>query len=375
MMTTCTSCYSTTTNGLGLCALCRQGAGTALEFLSVYFRNLARWRPERAGSRPVPGSRPPKGAFASETADNGADTIARALDEVGTSLTSWVGKLVYERTDLEVPDLEDEPTTITAMCSLLTENLTTIATHDWAGTLVRAITAHEHRLAKLTTDAVPGWYAGTCRRQVPDPDGAPGDTQRCSAPLYVVPGLTWVRCSSCDVSIAARDNLDVILDEAADWIDRPMRLAEILVALLDTEHSTPRLHKRIATWGERERIPVYRRRDPDGDEFGPKLYRLGDVLARLRADGPTLSDSLDDLREKVARPSVIAALLVAKFDAEESVPRISGRIRKWGERGPEAGGIPSHRETDAAGNPTGPRLYRLGDVLDRIDLNKHQEIA
>ena len=86
-----------------------------------------------------------------------------------------------------------------------------------------------------------------------------------------------------------------------------MRLAEAVVALGDTEQSVPRLHKRISKWGEERKrrvirdgeavtlvtppkIEVYRRRDDDGDEVGPKRFRLGDVLDLLRSEGATRLD-------------------------------------------------------------------------------------
>jgi hypothetical protein len=56
-MIDCKHCGATTSNGLALCELSQMAAAKSLEFLPVYFRNLARWRPGRAGSRPVPGSR------------------------------------------------------------------------------------------------------------------------------------------------------------------------------------------------------------------------------------------------------------------------------------------------------------------------------
>lgn len=83
-----------------------------------------------------------------------------------------------------------------------------------------------------------------------------------------------------------------------------MRLAEAIVALIDTEQSVPRLHKRISKWGETRtrkvkrdgetikitvppRLTSHRKRDTDGDLVGPKRYRLGDVLDLIHAQGET----------------------------------------------------------------------------------------
>lgn len=277
----CYHCKAPTTNGLALCDLAQAGASTALEFIPVYFRNLARWRPGRAGSRPVPGSREPTNG------GGRSDRIELALDAAENDISGWARMLADDR-GVELPDLDDEADRIAAVCRLLAENLTSIATLEWCGEFVRdefvkegaecqGIGFHEKRLRDLTEDVAPGWYAGACRH--------------CTASTYVVPGLTWVKCQACGSTTYARDHLEIILDEARGWVARPMRLAEAVVALIDTELSTPRLHKRISKWGERGQITPHRKLDRDGDEVGPKCYRLGQVLDLLRSEGGTrLSD-------------------------------------------------------------------------------------
>jgi hypothetical protein len=299
-MIRCLHCGAETSNGLALCELCQRFVVTALEYLPVYFRNLARWRPGRAGSRPVPGSR-----VLYDGVIRGAgtgDRISDALDEVATALLTWARVLVKDRphftrpltyddavltSDLpsEVSDVlsDDPPQMARVLCRQFEKHLTSIATLDWCGEFVRDLGIHETRLRQLTENAMPGWYAGGCRR--------------CAAPTYVVPGLTWVTCGSCGATTYARDHLDVILTEARGWVARPMRLAEAVVALVDTEMSVPRLHKRISKWGERERIEALRRLDHDGDPTGPKRFRFGDVLDVLRAEGST---RLDDKGERNA---------------------------------------------------------------------------
>lgn len=266
----CTSCSAETTNGLVLCDLCQMHASKCLEFLPVYFRNLARWRPGRSGVRPVPGSRMPSGLGTA-----GDDRVSEALDEAGNAITTWARSLQDDR-GVVVPDTDDEPSMVAAACRVLAENLTSIGTLEWAGEFVQGVGEHEEALRKLTETAVPGWYAGACHL--------------CTAPTYVVPGLTWVTCRACGSTTYARDHLETILVEARGWIARPMRLAEAVVALVDTEQSVPRLHKRISKWGERGRIDAHRRLDKDGDECGPKRFRLGEVLDALATDGATRLD-------------------------------------------------------------------------------------
>lgn len=272
-MIRCLHCGAETSNGLALCDRCRIAATTYLEFIPVHFGNLARWRPGRAGSRPVPGSREPQGALGGIQGDR----VGRCLDEAGNDLTTRVRQLVDDR-GVDVPAAADETNTVRVACWLLNENLVSISTLDWCGDLVTDLHRIESDLRRLSEKVVPGWYAGACRR--------------CGTSTYVIPGLTWVSCGGCGATTYARDHLETVLDEARDWVAQPMRIAEAVVALVDTELSVPRLHKRISKWGEREAIAVIRRIDGDGDEVGPKRYRLGDVMDRLLTEGATRLDNL-----------------------------------------------------------------------------------
>lgn len=276
-MSSCLSCTAEVTNGLALCEGCRIRCAVYLEFLPVYFANLARWQPGRAGSRPVPGSRIPKGVIPAT-----GDSVSVALDEAGAELDTWARCLSDDR-GVVIPAAEGEASVVRVLCWVFAENLTSIATLEWAGEFVRGLERHEARLQALTHKVAPGWYAGACAR--------------CDTSTYVVPGLTWVTCGGCGARTYSRDHLDIVLDEAREWVERPMRLAEAIVCLVDTEQSIPRLHKRISKWGERGAkggIESYRSIDADGDEVGPKKFRLGDVMDRLRANGETRGDRRGD---------------------------------------------------------------------------------
>jgi hypothetical protein len=278
----CQHCGATTNNGLGLCELCRRKGETCLTYLPVYFRNLARWRPP---ARPN-GSLGTSGTWLIKRGDSESSRIGHALAQASNDITTYARGLADDRGVQTPSDAENEAETVEALCLWLNVHLTSIATLEWAGQFVRDIDRHERILCSLTEMAVPGWYAGACRRKV-------SLTDACGAPTYVVPGLTWVTCAACGATTYARDHLDAIVEEASMWRARPMRLAEAIVALVDTEQSVPRLHKRISKWGERGRIEAvdrlgYRRElGYAGEQYAPKQFRFGDVLDALLSEGAT----------------------------------------------------------------------------------------
>jgi len=302
-MTNCVHCGATTSNGLVLCELAQMQAAQGLEFIPVYFRNLARWRPGRAGSRTVPGSRVLYDGSDREALSTGTDRVQSALEQAGNDINRLVERLTEERgLDVDHPDTEAEQ--VAAHCRLLAEHLATISASTWADVFLRKVTQHESTLRDLTEDVAPGWYAGGCKQ--------------CDSGTYVIPGLTWVKCRGCGANTYARDHLDTVLDEARAWVAQPMALARAIVALVDTEQAVARLHKRISKWGERKQIPVIRatRTEHVYDldlgtmvfrevESGPKRFRLGDVLDALKRNGPTRTDS------EVAKAEAEAAAEVA----------------------------------------------------------------
>lgn len=277
----CLHCHAATTNGLALCELCQRHAHLVLEYLPVYFVNLARWRPGRAGSRPVPGSR----VLYDGAVRASGDRIQDALDEAGNALVTYARMLDDDR-GIRTPTAHTEAEQATTLCATFTTHLTTIAALEWAGQFVTDISIHERRLQALTMAAIPGWYAGTCR-QSRGIDMATGDATTCGTRTYVVPGLTWVTCDGCGATTYARDHLPAVLEEARVWVAPPKAIASAIVALMDSEQSVIRLHDRIRQWEKRGRIEGIRRLDHDGDPTGPKRYSMGDVLDILGREGAT----------------------------------------------------------------------------------------
>ena len=269
-------CGAETTNGLALCDLCQSKARLVLAVLPVYFRNCSRWRPGRAGSRPVPASREPSGPSAGK-----GDRVEQALDAASNELGTWARALVEDRPylakvlDEMTADLPDEVQVVTRLSAFFEEHLTSITTLDWCGKFVRTLSQHEVTLRLLTESVAPGWYAGGCRS--------------CGSGTYVVPGITWVTCGGCGATTYARDHLEVVLNEARDWVARPKALAEAVVALVDTEQSVAKLNERIRRWSHLEWLQPVRLLDERGRPTGIKRYRFGDVLdlALGVADAPT----------------------------------------------------------------------------------------
>lgn len=267
-MIRCDHCGAETDNGLALCALCQRLAESICEYIPIYYRNLSRWRPGRAGSRPVPGSR---ALWDGSPADR-SDRVTRALDEAGNALTTWARALADDRphmVDMLTPERADEAGVAVDLCNVFAAHVTSIATTAWCGEWLRDLCVHEQRLRALTEQVTPGWYAGACKR--------------CGVGTYVVDGFTWVTCSGCGATTYARDHLETVLTEARGWVARPKAMAEAIVALVDTEVSVPRMHDRIRQWSQREQVTAFRALDGEGDEVGPKRYRLGDVLDLMMA--------------------------------------------------------------------------------------------
>jgi hypothetical protein len=256
----CLHCGAETTNGLALCELARRKVEADLEYLPVYFANLARWsRPARPN-----GSLGSRGQWLLRRGASDGNRIGRALDETGTDLVGWARQLQDDRDVVTPGDADDEATTVRWLCAHLAEHLTSIATCDWAGDFVQATGMLEADLRALTEQVAPGWYAGACKR--------------CTYPTHVVPGLTWVTCGGCGATTYARDHLEQVLVEARGWVARPKPMAEAIVALVDSELSVQRVHDRIRAWESRGRLVATRALDHDGDPIGPKRYRFGEVL-------------------------------------------------------------------------------------------------
>lgn len=281
----CQSCGATTHNGLALCEMCRHQARGALEErLPILFRNLAR---QRRPARPN-GSLGSRGQWLMKRGESEGSRVQSALDRFINDLVGRARMLNDDR-DVETPEATTEAEQVDALCDHLARHLGSIATLDWAGDLVRELARHEKAAVDLTAAVVPGWYAGLCRQSAGR--DMEGNEHLCETPIYVMPGMTWATCSGCHAVTHAADHVEVILEEASVWVAPPRRVAEALVALVDSEESVPQLHDRIRQWEQRGRLAAVRRYDEDGDPIGVKRYRLGEVLALVtRAPQAVVAD-------------------------------------------------------------------------------------
>lgn len=272
----CDNCGASTSNGLALCQACRAWFLVNTEFIPVYYRNLARWRPSQAtGAKRAKQTAPAMPTLGGQ----GTDRIGRILEETHTDILRLTEHLTEDRPQhtrvIARINRLDEEATVALTCALLTKYVDSLTTLSWIKDIVTGIGEIEQVLREETERSMPGWYAGACTL--------------CGVPTHVVPGLTWVTCGGCGATTYAKDHLGVILNEAREWVSTPGGVAVALVALLDDEDSILRLRKRITNWGNRDQIETHRRLDEDGDPVGVKRYRLGDVL-----------DALDGERRKVS---------------------------------------------------------------------------
>lgn len=286
----CFACGATVSNGLALCDLCQTRIRLIADVLPTYYRNLARWRPGKAGSRPVPGSRPPAGALETTSDDTTGDRISDRLDDALTTLHGlaktaatrrpYLGQLYDRLSTARAQDRLDDTQVVDWLCRGLARHLSSLATLDSCGQLVAGLAYHEEVLRELTEELIPGWYAGACTT--------------CGSGTYALTDLTWVSCRGCGKRDHAAAHIPTILHEARGWVAPPAVLADTLVALVDGEQSPRRLYDRIRQWAARGRLAAVHqiRRDYSWDEdqlrfvvtdqeVGAARYRLGDVLDLL----------------------------------------------------------------------------------------------
>lgn len=148
-----------------------------------------------------------------------------------------------------------------AVSSWLVEHMGDLRMRNWSTTLHAELDKLLRECERITHEAVPRVFGGTC----------PED----ETPLYAAKGDTVVRCKTCGTSYEVmrwRAHAQLAADH---HVATPAELSRLL--------STPRYNlevtaHQIRMWADRDKLT---RTNPETDETGKRLmptYRLGDVL-------------------------------------------------------------------------------------------------
>ena len=297
----CTNCQAATSDHLALCTACQTTATVALVNVSAYHADVARIQPgERVKVRGAYQSAPPP-----ETKD-AYDRISAVLDAVENSVGTWCRALEEDR-----PEAGAFPNGLTARTGWLDKHLSSIATLEWAGEMVRDMLACERKLLTILDKSDTGWFAGECGARLEDDRAHDGTTcgcachngldyacdvpggcgsevavieVKCQRNLYVTPGQSWVRCPECGTTYDSASRRDQLMREARDKVAPVTVIARAVVGLVDTESSVERLANRIDQWVKRERLQDLGVRVLTPGAKAQRVYRLGDVFDLLKLD-------------------------------------------------------------------------------------------
>lgn len=301
---TCMHCTAEVTNGLALCARCRQTLSVSLVNVAAYHGDVLRIQPgERVKVRSTYQSTPPPGSAPAY------DPISNAASEVDNMIGTWCRLLTDDR-----PEAGDIPTTTTLRCGWLEHHIPSIATLEWGAELLRDCLAAERRLMRILDKADTGWYAGKCGSVLEDErvhDGTTclcachnGATYACDVPggcgselgqtiaavtcergLYATPGQSYIRCPECGKTHNVADRQTQMLQEAKDHVAPVAVIARAVVGLIDDEVSVERLANRIDQWVHRGQLHDLGVRVLGGSK-PQRVYRIGDVFDLLKRNMP-----------------------------------------------------------------------------------------
>ena len=299
----CTNCTAEVTNGLALCAKCRQTLTVALVNVAAYHADVLRIRPgERVKVRSTYQSTPPPGATPTY------DPISDVADAVATMVYTWCLALVDDR-----PTAGKIPGETTTRCGWLEHHIPSIATLEWAAELLRDALAAERKLVRILDKADTGWYAGRCGSSLEEERIHDGTTclcachngiyQPCDMPggcgsevaviaavtcergLYATTGQSWIRCPECGTTHNVADRRAAMMDEAREQVAPVAVIARAVVGLIDTEASVERLANRIDQWVSRGQLHDLGVRVLTGNK-PQRVYRIGDVFDLLERNLP-----------------------------------------------------------------------------------------
>lgn len=274
----CQHCGADTSGAgyLALCSRCQRTVGVALVNVAASYADLFTIGAGPSGLRIRGGDSDPTAAAASRRL--GGDPIEDAADEAKAALVGWVRSLLDDR-----PQLAKRPAdNVEALARLLGQNVRSIATLPWAGSMAHELLELERRLRRIIEANKGKWYAGVCGHVPDDVDPEQQPETFCTRVLYADPDSDFVRCPVCRTNWSVSWRREVLLDQARDEVTNVATIARALVALLEDQPSVAKLEARIQKWIERGKIE--RRGHLDIDGRVRKVYRLGDVLDTLMGD-------------------------------------------------------------------------------------------
>lgn len=272
----CLSCGAETTNGLALCERCRDTLTQALVNTSAYYADVDQIQPgQRVKVRSAYQSTTPP-AFTPVR-----DPISDALDHVATIVFGWCRNLEDDR------PVQPMPSTTERRLGWLEGHITSIATLEWAGELLREMLDCERMLRRILDRADTGWYAGICGNEVGRETTEGGDVLpvNCERHLYGGSGKAWVRCPECGRTWDSGERRSKMIADARNEHAPVSVIAHATVGLMDGEHSVKRLANRIDQWVSRKKLQSLGVRVlADGKPH--RVYRLGDVFDLLGLEVP-----------------------------------------------------------------------------------------
>lgn len=271
----CLFCDADVTNGLALCARCQQTLSVSLVNVAAFHADVLRIQPgERVKVRSTFRSTPPP------SSEPSIDKITATTGYVDTIVVGWVRNLTDDRPQLSTP-----PSEVEKACGWLEDHISTIATLEWAGEMLREMLDCERRLQRLIDRSDTGWYAGVCGNEVGRELDDDGETVPvlCERNLYGTVGTTWVRCPECGRTWDAGQRREAMIRAARDESAPVAVIARAVVGMLDEEASVQRLANRIDQWVARGRLRSLGVRVLGGGK-PQRVYRIGDVFDLLGHD-------------------------------------------------------------------------------------------
>lgn len=277
----CKNCTAETTNGLALCARCRQTLTVALVNVAAYYADVLRIKPgERVKVRSAYQSTPPPGT------EPARDVIGEAADAAASMIFTWCRALADDR-----PQAGKIPTTTEVRCGWLESHVDSIATLEWAAELLRDARQAERQLQRILDRADTGWYAGVCGNEIGREtiDGIVYPVL-CERGLYGSDRSSWVRCPECGRTWDADSRRAKMISEARMEVAPVSVIARAVVGLVDTESSVQRLANRIDKWVSRGKLHDLGVRVLDGKK-PQRVYRIGDVFDLIEKNTPKADEA------------------------------------------------------------------------------------